>query len=297
MTYLVKIFMTIKFLQINWISRIVIINLLFFALPPFFCNSQDLYNLEQSEKYADYLFSSRQHILAAEEYERLIYFDENNITFRYRLIKSYRLSGDLISGIDRIYSFYGNSLNTMPQSLATEYLKLQVLSDSLTNAEEFIQQNITISKESKAVFQTCYLLLDGKYNEANLYARKAANENIPVPSSIVLLTERGAQIKFKSPLLAGSFSAIIPGSGKFYTKNWSDGVFSMLFVASNAFQAYRGFHEHGIKSAYGWTFAGLSASFYIGNIFGSVKAAKRYNIFKKNEIDNQILEFIISDSF
>ena len=289
--------MTIKFLQINWISRITLINFIFFVSVSFFCNSQDLYNMEQSEKYADYLFSSQQHSLAAEEYERLIYFDENNVIYKYKLIKSYRLSGDFKSGINRIYSFYGNSLNTLPQSLATEFIKLQILTDSLSVAENFIQQNSTISLENKAIFQSCNLLLSGKYNEASVYLKKAAANNLTLPSNFILLTEKAGQIKFKSPFMAASLSAVIPGTGKFYTKNWTDGIISLLFVASNAWQAYRGFNEHGIKSAYGWTFAGLSASFYIGNVFGSVKAAKRYNIFKKNEIDNQIFEFIRSDSF
>ena len=103
--------------------------------------------------------------------------------------------------------------------------------------------------------------------------------------------------KFKNPFIAGSFSALIPGTGKFYTGNWGDGVFSMLFIAGNVWQAYRGFNEHGIKSGYGWAFASLSASFYVGNIFGAVKAAKRYNKTRKNDIDNQIFEFVRSDSF
>ena len=41
----------------------------------------------------------------------------------------------------------------------------------------------------------------------------------------------------------------------------------------------------------------LSASFYIGNIFGAVKAARRYNNSKRNEIENQIYEYVRSDSF
>lgn len=289
--------MTIKFLRTNRVRRITLINFILFALHPIFCNSQDLYNMEYSQKYAEYLFTSQQHILAAEEYERLIYFDENNVSYKYKLIKSYRLSGDLNSGINRIYSFYGNSLYTMPQSLATEFIKLQLLTDSLSVVEKFIQQNNTLSLENKTIFQCYNLLLSGDYNEANLYVKKAAGNNLTFPNEIIILTEKAEKAKFKSPFLAASFSAIIPGTGKFYTKNWSDGIISMLFVAGNAWQAYRGFNEHGSKSVYGWTFAGLSASFYIGNIFGAVKAAKRYNKNKKNEIDNQIFEFLRTDSF
>lgn len=292
-----KIHTTIKFLQTNWLYRIALISITLFGSLPFLCNSQNLYNLEQSQKYAEYLFSSQQHILAAEEFERLIYFDNNNISFKYKLIKSYRLSGDLKTGINHIYSFYGNSLDTMPESLATEFVKLQLLTDSLSVAEKFIQQKNTLSLENKAIFQCCNLLLGGDYNKARLYAKQPAGSNLTFPKEIVMLTEKAERIKFKSPFIAASFSAIIPGTGKFYTKNWSDGIFSMLFVAGNAWQAYRGFHEHGIKSGYGWAFAGLSASFYIGNVFGAVKAAKRYNNNKRYEINNQIFEFVRSDSF
>ena len=289
--------MIIKFLQTNRIIRIKLISFILFASFPLFCNSQNLYNMEQSQKYAEYLFTSQQHLLAVEEYERLIYFDENNVSFKHKLIKSYRLSGDINSGIDRIYSFYGNSLYTMPQSLATEFIKLQLLSDSLSVAEKFIQQNNTLSLENKTIFQSYKLLLSGDYYGANLYIKNAADNNLTFPANIKVLAENAEKMKFKSPFLAAGFSAIIPGTGKFYTKNWTDGIISMLFVAGNAWQAYRGFSEKGLKSGYGWAFAGLSASFYVGNIFGSVKAVRRYNKIKKNEIDNQIFEFFRSDSF
>ena len=135
-------------------------------LYPFYCNSQNLYNLENSQRYAEYLSSSHQYALAAEEYERLIFFDENNITFKYKLINSYRLSGDLNAGINRLYSFYGNDLYSMPGCLATEFMKLQLLKDSLLVADKFIQHNNTLSSEDKATFKCCQLLLGGEYTEA-----------------------------------------------------------------------------------------------------------------------------------
>jgi len=288
--------MTLKYLLIKKYRR-GIISIIFLALYPTFCFAQNLYDREHSQKYAEYLFSSRQHTLAAEEFERLVYFDRNNFSFKYYLIKSYRLSGDFNSGINRVYSFYGSSLDTMPHQMATEYMKLELLSDSLSVVMAFIQQNNRVLPVKKDVIQSCYLLLNGNYNQANLLAGDAAAKNPGFPGDLKILSEKAERIKFKSPVIAASFSAIIPGTGKFYTKNWADGVVSMLFVAANAWQAYRGFNEHGIKSTYGWTFASLSASFYIGNIFGAVKAAKRYNKNKRNEIDNQVFDFVRSDNF
>ncbi len=291
------IYTTIKFLKTNRIPLIAIINFLLLGSHPFSCFSQDLYDLQHSQKYAEYLAFSRQYKLAAEEYERLVFFNENNLSFKYNLIKSYRLSGDLSKGIKRVYSFYGSLPDTMPSVLAKEFLKLQLLTDSLAVVESFINRGNTLSAEDKTIFRCYNFLLKGDYKQASLLAKDAAAAYSEFPSDINKLTHTANNIKFKSPLIAGSFSAVIPGTGKFYTKNWADGLISMLFVAGSAWQAYRGFSEHGSKSAYGWTFATISASFYIGNIFGSVKAAGRYNKNKKNEIDNQIFRFVNSDSF
>jgi hypothetical protein len=297
MMYRLKIRIIIKFLQTNRSFEPILFSFILIGLNYSVCFSQDLYNREHSLKYAEYLFSSQQYSLAAEEYERLVYFDNNDISIKFKLIKSYRLSGELNSGIRRLYSFYGKSIDSMPDLLAAEFVKLQLLTDSLSVAEKFLQQNSRLSSENKSVYQSCNLLLSGDYTRANLLAQESRRRNPAFPSGILNLTEKASKIKFKSPLLAGGFSAVVPGTGKFYTKNWADGFFSMLFVAGNTWQSYRGFKEHGIKSFYGWAFASLSASFYIGNIFGSVKAAKRYNKNKSNEIDDQVFEFVRTDSF
>jgi hypothetical protein len=289
--------MTAKFLQTNLIPRIIFISSVIFSVFSLKCSSQDLYDRVNSSKYADYLFSSHQHSLAAEEFERLLYFEEHNISFRYKLVKSYRLYGDFSSGINRLYKFYGDSAGYMPEILASEFIKMELLADSIPVVRDFLYRNKTLSADQKAVFHSYSLLLAGDYNESGLFIRNSINDNIAIPLSIMMISEKAERMKFKSPLLAGGFSAIIPGSGKFYTRNWVDGIISFMFVATNAWQAYRGFNADGINSGYGWVFTGISSSFYIGNIFGSVKAAGRYNKIKKNEIDNQIYEILRSDNY
>ncbi len=296
MIYLAKINMILKSHQTKNTLRLLIF-LVISVSQAIRCYSQDLYDPEHSQQYAEYLFSSQQHELAAQEYERLIFYDTRNTGFKLNLIKSYRLSGNLSSGIRRIYSFYGHSPDTMPRLFSEEYLKMQLLSDSLHLVKNFLNGNTTLSPAKIAIFQSCNMLLAGEYSQASLFVKKTSENNPAFPEDLVKLAGRSANLKLKNPVLAAGFSAIIPGTGKFYTRNWSDGIVSLLFVAGNAFQAYRGFNEHGIKSGYGWAFASLSASFYIGNIFGSAKAARRYNLNRKNEIDNQVFAIVRSDRF
>ncbi len=263
-----------------------------------FCSySQNLYDLQHSRQYAEYLTSSHQYKLAAEEYERLVFLDSSNRVFKYNLVKSYRLAGDFNSGIRRIYSFYGRYEKNMPASLASEFVKLEMLTDSLPVVDRFTALNTTLPEKERTAFLCLRMLLEGKYEEAERIADDARQKYSSFPTGIVHLTKEADNIRFKSPFVAGAFSAVVPGTGKFYTKNWADGVFSMIFVAGSAWQAYRGFKRHGSKSAYGWTFATVSASFYLGNIYGSVKAAKRYNKNRKDEINNQVFVFVNSDSF
>lgn len=285
-----------RFRQIKLLTRIILLSLPLNIIFSANCRSQDIYDQENSLKYADFLFSGQQYTLAAEEYERLIYFDKHNPLFRTRLIMSYRLSGDLKSGIKRIYSLYGDSLQYMPERIASEFTVMELLTDSVPVAMNFIGLNTTIDRPQKAIYTGYGMLLSGDYRKSSVFYKKCMEENIQIPLNVLMLSEEAERVKFKSPFLAGSLSAIVPGSGKFYTKNWTDGIISFLFVATNTWQAYRGFSTGGIRSGYGWVFTGLSSSFYIGNIFGSAKAARRYNENKKSQINNRIYEIIRSDN-
>ena len=120
------------------------------------------------------------------------------------------------------------------------------------------------------------LMLDEDWNSANAFYKKTSSSDPYFNELGVLLLER-EKLQKKSPYLAAGMSTIIPGSGKIYTKNWQDGLVALLFVASNAWQAYRGFSKDGIKSTYGWVFGSIGAGFWLGNIYGSYKSAKKFN--------------------
>jgi hypothetical protein len=81
--------------------------------------------------------------------------------------------------------------------------------------------------------------------------------------------------------------------GKVYSGRWKDGLVSLLFVGATGFQAYRGFSQKGSESIYGWIMGSLSVGFYIGNIFGSVKAAKIYNTNQNRIYSEKVTHYYI----
>lgn len=79
----------------------------------------------------------------------------------------------------------------------------------------------------------------------------------------------------KSPLIAGISSAIIPGTGRAYSGRLGDGVFGFLFTLGSFALAYHYYERDNYWAAGG--FGGLGVFFYLGEIYGSVVAAKLYN--------------------
>jgi hypothetical protein len=95
--------------------------------------------------------------------------------------------------------------------------------------------------------------------------------------------------RHRSPLLAGLYSAMIPGLGKFYAGKKKQAIAAFLPVISLAALTYEAYRKAGVKSARFIGFGALFSVFYIGNIWGSTLAVKiRRNEFNR-EYDNKIL--------
>lgn len=101
------------------------------------------------------------------------------------------------------------------------------------------------------------------------------------------LIESAIQLKNKSPTLAGVFS-IVPGAGYAYTGHKQTAI-SALFV--NGLLAYATYSNLKNENYGMGILTGVfNLSFYIGNIYGATKSAKRFNEQRKKKIINK-LEF------
>lgn len=105
----------------------------------------------------------------------------------------------------------------------------------------------------------------------------AAGRSDFVTPRISELVTRGQQLPRKSPWLAGTLSALIPGTGKVYAGRTSDGLYSLALIGGATWLAYRGFEDDGTSSVKGWLFGSVGTVLYVGNIYGSVVAVRMYN--------------------
>lgn len=236
---------------------------------------QDIYDLENSKKYANYLFQSQEYKLAAQEYERITFLDSADQSAQLRLVKSYRLLNKPEPALRRLHLLFPLK-DTMPSSFANEYTKLLISNGQLSSGKIFLNTNQKLANNEKDFYlatinmyqknwEAAYNLLDDSLNGGIYYLRMKQ------------LANDAMNFKYKKPWLSMSLSTIIPGLGKMYCGYWKDGLVSLLFVGMSAWQSYRGFSKNGINSVYGWIYGGVSLGFYIGNIYGSGKSANKYN--------------------
>jgi hypothetical protein len=102
-------------------------------------------------------------------------------------------------------------------------------------------------------------------------------------------SERGRRIRRKSPLLAGTLSAIVPGLGKVYAGNNGQALASFLTCGLMAVVAGENYYHLGITHPQTIFFTGLLGFFYVGNIWGSALSVQLVKIEQQLENKHNIL--------
>lgn len=218
--------------------------------------------------FADYLFCQNDYLRAIEEYKRLENSDISDtlifkIGYSYLQINEYNLANKYFDMIEK-----GSSL----RSLAVNYNSLSFyLVKDFTSLRNNNKSNSHLDiTDSKKLFLVSSIL----------------NENIFPPNDEIIIFDYSDRVfvndlivkkkfpDYKSPTVAGILS-IIPGVGKFYTKNYTDGITSFLLTGLFTFLAYDNLRS--VHRFRGYFFSVVSAGFYLGNIYGSVVSAYRYN--------------------
>lgn len=244
----------------------------------------DTIDIEAIEQFANYLYNLELYDFASQEYERLLYLDSNNPKYLSKLIRSYRgaqnetklkqrfnfsVVKDTAVVKDYLYALISESMNEE----ASEFYSIQepALPESLSNKLSF---ELSLAKRD---WESSLM----QYEELDLESKMVYEP----------LMENINGRKYKSPTLAGVMSTLVPGSGRFYAKDSKDGIISMLFIFSAAYQAYRGFNKKGKNSVSGWIYSGVGLGFYIGNIYGSYKSAQIYNARIDERLHSESLKY------
>lgn len=272
--------------QTKFLSRHICIFIVFIA-NVHLVSAQNLYDYQHSEKYGQYLFDSKQYKLASEELERVLFYNRDNDSVKFQLIRSYLLDNEFAMVTKRMDSLFPDPL-TMPRNYALEYSKALISLNSIYQAQKFINRSSNLTGNDKLYLNLNSELLDYKWETAQKTFVEMKQKDIPMASRYEGVFSRINTVRYKSPGLALALSAVVPGLGKVYTHNWKDGLFSFIFVAGTTFQAIRGYEIYGKKSGFFIAYTSIATTFYLGNLYGSFKAANKFNDKLRKQIHSEI---------
>ena len=243
----------------------------------------EYFNPKNIRRFAEYLFDEGEYIRAAGEYQRFLFatdaFPKNADSIFFKIALCYRFSEN-----------YENSIKYF-QKLASEYeqsdlldeiyLETAVCYSLMDNYEEannilaayFLEESGNSINTRAKQLMALNCLQKKEWDKATGFLNDMDLES----GELFVFLEKGQNLPRKNRLVSGLFSAVIPGSGKFYCGRPMDGLHSFVTTGITTWQAYEGFEADGIHSVKGWIFGVLGGLLYLGNIYGSVVAADIYN--------------------
>lgn len=270
--------------------------------------------------FADFLRESEDYYRAIGEYKRFVFLlpnDERIPNVLYKIALCEQARGKYDRAIQAYNSFLennpqGNSLATLARFQIAECYRL--LSD-YEKVRQTLQpmikdHNIPSPLRFKIWHRLGWCeLQERKFDNANEIFRKmeaefvaqGSEEETHLANLMRNRVQKAKHVPRKSPWLAGGLSTITPGSGQIYLGRHGDGVFSFLTIAILSTLSHYNFRKSNQMS--GWILGGLTAGFYLGNIYGAIATSFLINQQRESaylrEID-QIYrsgEFGVGDDF
>jgi tetratricopeptide (TPR) repeat protein len=242
----------------------------------------DHYSPENILKFAEHLYQERDYLRAAGEYQRYLFYSRQNASSPlwergargdlkpqdasstlYKIGLSYRQAGDT----ERAISFFRKIATEHPES----QFRFAASLDEAGNSDE---------RGKLQVLAGFNYLHQRRWRDAEYILKSVAfkDENLNhISSGLRTSAREGISLPRKNPILAGLFSAVLPGMGKIYCKQYGDGLYSLILTGVTALLAWDGFRENGVRSVKGWLFGSVGVVFYAGNVYGSAVAARIYS--------------------
>lgn len=239
---------------------------------------------ESVREFGDHLFRQGDYYRAITEYERFVFLAPEPSAaaeVRLRIGEAYYF-GEKWDAAARIFraleapEMNENVRRTSALYLAAIALRQKELQQAADLLEKFLADFPDDPRRNDAIGQLILLdLRSGRIGEAE---RRLAEANAVGASSLPLGAadlEEWKRLPRKSPLLAGSLSAILPGAGQAYVGHWSDAALAFGLNAVFAWGTYAAFRQD--EDVLGCFLLALDTTWYFGNVYNAANGARRVN--------------------
>lgn len=211
-------------------------------------------------KFAQFLYKNGEYYRAISEYERLSYFFlESEFTEQSKLQigRAYMAGGRLNEALN-----YWNKLETEKALLSETKTKLKILSGitwlDLDRVLTFRLRKVNIQRGFKEFSKV-----------------KGNNKDVSLIQNFISDWKTRSQPEYKSPLLAGTLSAVLPGGGSYYTGRYVEGTYALFITGLFYLAAMDSFRNH--NEAPGYLFSFFALTFHGGSIYTAMNGAHKLN--------------------
>jgi len=259
--------------------------------------SQNIFDREHSEKYAEHLFINGKFIEASKEYERLLYIVPRDTFYSERLISAYIRSDEIEAGIQIFEDLTIKGFLCQTDYILKSYLYMLLQKNDVLKCKDMLTDSLLSIYPSLKDYYVSSLILSEEFEKARdiLYPeKKMISDSNELRNLYDFLIEAQNQER-KNPVLAAVLSAVIPGTGKAYANDFMNGAKVFFIITLYSFQSYRAYHIGGGDNIYTWLFGSGAVIFYSGNVYGSYKSAKRVNDYEKEKLRQNLLEFLLHE--
>lgn len=247
-------------------------------------NELNLFSPQSRLQFGNSLFNDKDYLRASNEYREYLKYADND-TIRFRFATCFYKIGRFQEAADNFKGLFNNSNLSEEsrlgynQSIFFKY-DFQSFRNSVKNEIYFPAK---YSSEVNRLFYISFLLDNSVLPDTSAFFPAFADSN---KNEIRQFYFRKKFPKYKNPTTAAILSGLLPGLGKIYVGETTDGLTSLLVTGALAFLAVDNFkYNHNFR---GWLFTGLGAFFYAGNVYGSAAAAQNFNAGVKFNFDKDV---------
>jgi len=263
----------IKFLLLPLKNITVLILLVVPYLVKAQLSDENILSLNNRLKFGNHLFNERDYLRAMNEFREYLKKEDSD-TIRFKLSESlyhigrYKESAESFKGL-----FFNSSLSE--EARLAFYKSNFMLNEFGKFRQLILHDNYQSEKYGREINRLGFIshLLDYSILPDSNNFFSAFEDSSKSDIRKFYLSKKYPE--YKNPTTAALLSAILPGLGKIYTNNISDGITSLIATGLLTYLSINNFqNDHQFR---GWLFAGLAAFSYAGNIYGSAASAQIYN--------------------
>jgi len=255
--------------------------------------SVDFNSPENIKLFADYLFCDHDYLRAIDEYEKYSNFFDND-TIRFKIALAFSSMDEHTNALKNFNKLSeASQLYQLSQiEKLKSFFKLKLFPQLSSKVSEIHNLKSEYSLSADKILNISYLLNNYSIPSEKLFLEPFNDQEKPIVQNFYL---RKTNPDYKSEILAGIYSAIIPGLGKIYTENYSDGITAFLVTGIFSYLAYTNFEHNHLTRA--WIFTATGAGFYAGNIYGSIASAQIFNVKINFDFINDVNSFIEAKNY